>query len=570
MRITLLALALVVTLWLLLARARPAQAAGVVTNCSNDAQLRAMLSTGGAVSFNCNGNNSPATIVISPAIALGEGNFSLDGGGKVTLSGANTNRIFTIDTGGLGTLYFTLTHIVLTNGYAAVGGGCMMIIFATQVVLDDVTVQNCRSESGGLGGGIYHGFGLLTLKDSRVLSNTAGTGGGIRSERFIVLANTLVAGNRAIAGNGAGGGLDVTFAAVISGSTIFSNTAGANGGGLRVASSTLVSVTNSQINSNSAPAGGGIYNRGNLTVQQTSFAANRSSEGGGINNGISGTLSLLSSTLSGNMATYGGGIYNGYGTVNLTNVTLSGNQASFGGGGMYNFFGTAGLSGVTFNGNSAGSGGGMQNDDGVAMLTNVTLSGNAATNYGGGIVNTSGTATLTNVTLSGNAATNIGGGIFNGYGAVNLTNVTLSGNAATNSGGGIWQNSDMATKTVRLKNTIVANSPSGGNCFKEPSGAPIISDNFNLSSDNSCAPYFNKSADWNNENPNLSPLGNNGGSTLTHVPFPPSKAVDGGSACPSPDQRGVSRPQGIACDIGAVEYVSGEKAPWLFLPLIRR
>jgi hypothetical protein len=36
-----------------------------------------------------------------------------------------------------------------------------------------------------------------------------------------------------------------------------------------------------------------------------------------------------------------------------------------------------------------------------------------------------------------------------------------------------------------------------------------------------------------------------------------SPAIDTGNAtgCPPTDQRGVTRPQGLACDIGAVEYV---------------
>lgn len=51
--------------------------------------------------------------------------------------------------------------------------------------------------------------------------------------------------------------------------------------------------------------------------------------------------------------------------------------------------------------------------------------------------------------------------------------------------------------------------------------------------------------------------------------FPPSKAIDGGSACPSLDQRGVGR-VGIACDIGAVEYVPGMPTPYLWLPLVIR
>jgi hypothetical protein len=51
------------------------------------------------------------------------------------------------------------------------------------------------------------------------------------------------------------------------------------------------------------------------------------------------------------------------------------------------------------------------------------------------------------------------------------------------------------------------------------------------------------------------------GPTKTHALLPGSPAIDAAVACPPPttDQRGVSRPQGAACDIGAyeVETVAG-------------
>jgi Ca2+-binding RTX toxin-like protein len=50
-------------------------------------------------------------------------------------------------------------------------------------------------------------------------------------------------------------------------------------------------------------------------------------------------------------------------------------------------------------------------------------------------------------------------------------------------------------------------------------------------------------------------LAANGGPTLTHLLRSESPARDGGSACSSSDQRGAARPQGPACDIGAVELV---------------
>jgi hypothetical protein len=66
--------------------------------------------------------------------------------------------------------------------------------------------------------------------------------------------------------------------------------------------------------------------------------------------------------------------------------------------------------------------------------------------------------------------------------------------------------------------------------------------------------------------PMLGPLANNGGATQSHALLPDwpviYKGTNGG--CPATDQRGVTRPQGGTCDIGAFEIV------YLFLPLVQR
>ena len=56
--------------------------------------------------------------------------------------------------------------------------------------------------------------------------------------------------------------------------------------------------------------------------------------------------------------------------------------------------------------------------------------------------------------------------------------------------------------------------------------------------------------------PLLGPLQDNGGPTFTHALLPGSPAIDHIPAenCEvTTDQRGVARPQGAACDIGAYE-----------------
>jgi hypothetical protein len=56
-----------------------------------------------------------------------------------------------------------------------------------------------------------------------------------------------------------------------------------------------------------------------------------------------------------------------------------------------------------------------------------------------------------------------------------------------------------------------------------------------------------------NANPLLAPLADNGGPTQTMALLAVSPALDAGNNCPPTDQRGLPRPQGPGCDIGAFE-----------------
>ena len=119
----------------------------------------------------------------------------------------------------------------------------------------------------------------------------------------------------------------------------------------------------------------------------------------------------------------------------------------------------------------------------------------------------------------------------------------------------------------------MADSPAGGNCAVDVgSQANITSAGFNLSSDGSCAGYLNQSGDQNGPPALLLPLASNGGITRTFLPRHDSAAIDNGTGagCPATDQRGLPRPQGAACDIGAVEVQPTDLIWPLALPLVRR
>ena len=260
-----------------------------------------------------------------------------------------------------------------------------------------------------------------------------------------------------------------------------------------------------------------------ITAGNNSAATTPNNRGGGMyNNSSSPTLTNV--TFSGNWAGYGGGMANhGGSSPTLTNVTFSGNSAAYGGG-MFNWNSSPTLTNITFSGNNASGtlayGGGMYNDSSSPVLTNVTFSGNTATTYGGGMYNYDGNPALTNVTFSGNSAT-WGGGMYNDYvSSLDIRDTILWGNTATTAGAQIWDSGS----TPSVSDSVVQGDYVGG--------TNIIT-----------------------TTPLLGTLGNYGGSTQTIPLLAGSSAIDTGndSTCATTDQRGVARPQGAHCDIGAYE-----------------
>jgi Ca2+-binding RTX toxin-like protein len=255
--------------------------------------------------------------------------------------------------------------------------------------------------------------------------------------------------------------------------------------------------------------------------------------------GLEGDLTVRDLTLRGGVAAAsaplnrGGGVFNFLGTLTLINSTLSDNAAFDSGGGVFN------------------------SPNASLTLINSTISGNSAPE-GGGVANY-GTATVTNSTVSGNTVGGSGGGIQNG-GTLTVTSSTLSGNSAA-AGGGV-ANID----TVTLNRTLVSGNvaPTGPEIANF---ATITANNFNLFGYSGIAGISGFAPGVTDVVPGagvmlgniLSPVANNGGPTLTHALVTGSPAIDASpvnSECQATDQRGITRPQGAACDIGAFEFTS--------------
>jgi hypothetical protein len=200
---------------------------------------------------------------------------------------------------------------------------------------------------------------------------------------------------------------------------------------------------------------------------------------------------------------------------------------------------------VALDGNGATADGGAVWNNGVADLTNGTLSRGTAGGDGAGVWN-DGALSLTNATVVENStAAGTGGGVWND-GLPVLASCTVAGNGAS-AGGGISNN---GTGSVEVGNTILAaNTP--GNCT-----GGIMSQGHNIDSGSSCTPTA--AGDLPNTDPLLGPLQHNAPAPSfleTRALLAGSLAIDAAANCPPPatDERGVTRPQGPACDIGAVE-----------------
>ena len=239
--------------------------------------------------------------------------------------------------------------------------------------------------------------------------------------------------------------------------------------------------------------GGGIYNRGDITLTNSTVSENTANfNGGGIFS--RGSVSLTNSTVSGNTASSGGGGIYGSGDVSLTNSTVSGNTAGSDGGGIYGFGGTITNSTITNNTAVSGDGGGIYSRDNFVIKNSI-----------------------------------VAGNIDKGGEAPDLARKPYSG---FEEGGEIGPDFGFEVGFTNGGNNLIGTNDVFADIFATSSLIGTIA-----------APV----------DPKLAPLGNYGGPTQTHALLPGSLAINAGDpATITADQRGVA-PVGRR-DIGAYEY----------------
>jgi hypothetical protein len=182
-----------------------------------------------------------------------------------------------------------------------------------------------------------------------------------------------------------------------------------------------VTITDLSITDGTGSFGGGIFIEAGagLTLERISIVGNSASiQGGGIDN--RGTLSMSDVQISANSSQFGGGIYSNA-LVSMRNVTLSANIAESLGGGMFIRSGELDLINVTIEKNvavassSAGDGGGIFINEGSLRLTHVTFHENSA-RIGGAILNFSGLITMKSSIIANSVSGGNCAGLFGSQG----------------------------------------------------------------------------------------------------------------------------------------------------------
>jgi hypothetical protein len=255
---------------------------------------------------------------------------------------------------------------------------------------------------------------------------------------------------------------------------------------------------------------------GNLTLETISVAGGIVRGANGATDGENGGNAL------------GGALYN-QGTVQIISSTIHANQA---------IGGTAGAGGSM----GVGSGGAIYNDEGELHIENSTFSENTAVRSDGMVIGC------------------YGGAIFSKNGTVAIYNSTLTNSTAV-TGRGLYVLSNNGTADVEIRSSIIGQSDTAHGVQDLVIAWDVI-EQFAIAGSNNLIRRHNiDQLAFKNSNleqdPQLGPLLDNGGPTLTHALLLGSPGIDQGNNSQdlAADQRGGSyvRVIGVAADIGAYE-----------------
>lgn len=320
------------------------------------------------------------------------------------------------------------------------------------------------------------------------------------------------------------------------------------GGAVSLAAGTTFVAESCRFADNQSTGSGGaihLFDIGEIRLDQCLFEGNRAASAGAAvyASGFDQTRTLVfkNSRFMRNSSPNGGAISIGASDFVIDRCLFSQNKSSTGGGALFLGLGTRGtLANSTFSDNWSVRGGALSSAGEEVTVTNTTFSGNFATEGGGSISVPRGALTLEHVTIVGNAALGPGGGL-SAEAAVLVKNSIIAENRSPVAGS--MDLADASSFLTRSGNNLIGDPGTLTALF--PPGLPNASGDY-VGSSGLPLPAL------------LAPLGDFGGPLPSRPPLSGSLAVDRSVFGPTHDQRGVTRPQGLAADIGAVERTASD------------
>lgn len=521
----------------------PLQNPTILTTCTAES-LQAALAAGGHIAFNCGPN--PVTISVdTPLVTSATEDIVLDGGGRITLDGQNTTRIlekpFTPGSENDKTLGndLTIQNMRFLNALApaatrnrdgnARGGAVTAVSPGTRLHIINSTFRNNTTTSindeDNQGGAVYVANIFETVIVGSVFEqNTAGSGGA-----FGGIATGLIVYNSRFVGNAAA---DTSTGGVVKG----------HGGAIHLDgvtnsfnpdSNKIVDVCGSEFVNNTAVRGGGAFkvtvsdNQGTKATYQDSTFTNNRLVGVPPSEGHGGAIYHIEDDALG---------ADGEDNLEIRNATFNENVAYRQGGAVW----------LLIHGNG--------------RIVNTTFVDNRASEAGSNRIGQGGAVMINN-------------------GFIDIVNTTFANNFATFQGGALFAGETNEGRVVTLRNSLFAdnrldpthNNPASSEFQGYHTNRPQTNGGGNLQFPRTKEPDFDN--DINNfiteptstilfADPLLEPLADNGGATLTRALPANSPAINAGVAtgCPATDQRGITRPQGAGCDIGAFEFTTQQQS----------
>lgn len=389
----------------------------IQVDCS-EAGLDAGLAQGGTITFNCAA--STQITLTTPKEVLKDS--TIDGGGKVVLSGGTLLRHFVVRNG----VSFTLQNISLIEGYADYGGAVFLNQRSKLIVRNSILQRNISSVSGA---SLYGRDNTnLLIENSDISYNFSDQAAGvfyteklttvqIQSSSFISNTATKWGGVMVI-------GEDST--ATIVGSNFTQNVAKLqNAGTIYALSMEFLSISDSKFINNHCKG----------------YAGGRFGYAGAAIAGAAKTLQLQRVVFEGNITDqwYGGAIEIEDSDLTMSDVIMNSNASSA----LNAESSKLTIVNSTFDHNSGWEGGAFRLRDSALTLTNTTFTQNSAELDGGAIDAYEVTMLVNNSTFSFNNAGHSGGAIYtshdydNNYGE--YRNVMFTNNEAKYDGGALYE-----------------------------------------------------------------------------------------------------------------------------------